>query len=367
VKSIWVICGGVSSEHDISIQSAHNIVTALCLASFQTHVVYINLAGQWHYMSATDFLQDGPKAVILSQRSSILVLRPGHEKVWWCEDKPDLDLNCDCVFPMVHGAQGEDGALQGLFNILDVPFVGSDIVGSAVCMAKHVAKDILRSYHIPVVPGVVLTSQNREQYSYFDLIKQFGAPLFVKSSASGSSIGVSRVTTKDEYDVALDWAFEYDTVVLIEQAVVGREIECSVLGNDLPMVSSPGEIKSHTGFYDFHAKYGGDNKASVVTPATLSNEEVTLIQGIARDAYLKLHCCGLARVDFFLTSDGDVYVNEVNTLPGFTNISMYPKNWEVGGLMPAQLVEKCVEFAFERYASKAKLIRSINGVCKETV
>ena len=161
MKSIWVVCGGVSSEHGISIQSARSVVKALCSANFHAEVVYITLSGQWHHMTAADFLTEGPEAVILNRRSNILVLRPGHHKKWWCEDKPNIELKCDCIFPLVHGSQGEDGTLQGVFNLLDVPFVGSDVIGSAACMAKHVAKDILRSHQISVVPDVVLTSLNR--------------------------------------------------------------------------------------------------------------------------------------------------------------------------------------------------------------
>ena len=217
-------------------------------------------------------------------------------------------LNCSShaiVFPIVHGAQGEDGVLQGFLNILNVPFVGSDVLGASLCMAKHVAKDVLRSHQIPVVPGLTAYSWNRGSLSYSDCVGICGDVLFIKPCASGSSIGVSRVTNSAEFDAAMDAAFRFDDVVLVEKAIEGREIECSILGNNHPEVSCPGEIvlSSEVEFYDYHTKYSDESTAFVQTPASLTDEQAHQIKWLAK-AYQRLCCCGLARVDFFLTPQG---------------------------------------------------------------
>jgi D-alanine-D-alanine ligase len=352
VKTIWVICGGVSPEHDISILSAKNIVKTLLASDYSLGVVYIDRVGRWFYCDAQDFLTTELSILVVHQQLCRLLMTPGSPQTWQCVDRPDIQLHCDVVFPIVHGIQGEDGSLQGLFNVLNIPYVGSDVMASAVCMAKHIAKDVLRSHGLPVVAGAAMRSNDSDTMSFTEASERFGLPLFVKPASSGSSIGVSKVTSVEEYEVAVEKAFSYDLVVLIEKAINGREIECSVKGNEKPQASIPGEIVVHHHFYDFEAKYKDASKASVVTPADLSSFDIARVQALASKAYQLLDCCGLARVDFFISSDNEIFINEVNTLPGFTDISMYPKNWEVSGCPPLELLEQLISLAEERHGKK---------------
>jgi D-alanine-D-alanine ligase len=355
VKSIWVICGGKSSEHDISISSARNVVPALVDAAFSVSVVYIDRLGAWYHLSSECFMQStNLNGIDISQAQRLAVL-PGAVRSFYKLDQPQESLVCDVVFSLVHGGQGEDGDLQGFLNCLSVPFVGSDVLGSSICMAKHVTKALLDSAGIATVPGVVVNRGNYKDYDFDHVCKQLGCEeIFVKPSACGSSIGVTRVRQAADFECAIAEAFCYDTTVLIEKAVVAREIECSVIGNGEARVSLPGEIVMQDNFYDYAAKYI-NNTADVVTPADLNADQVTTIQALAEQVYRTLNCRGLARVDLFLTSDQQLFVNEVNTLPGFTDISMFAKNWSVSGLSFDVLLKHLVDLAMDHYAVKKKM------------
>ena len=231
-------------------------------------------------------------------------------------------------------------------------------------MAKHVAKSVLADAGILTVPGVTLTQATRDQYSFAELQRRLGATLFVKPAASGSSIGVTQVSEADAYSSAITEAFRYDNHVLVEQSVVGREIECSVLGNIEPSTALPGEIIVNEKFYDYSAKYLDAQAALVKTPAELTAELSDKVRSLAQQVFTVLQCKGLARVDFFLTEIGEIFVNEVNTLPGFTDISMYAKNWQVSGVSQQELFEKLIELALSDHAKKKELMRSFLGVAE---
>jgi D-alanine-D-alanine ligase len=259
----------------------------------------------------------------------------------------------DVVFPVLHGPFGEDGTVQGLLKLANLPFVGAGVLGSAVGMDKDVMKRLLRDAEIPV--GKFLVFQRGDTLSYGKIKKQLGLPLFVKPANLGSSVGISKVSKKREFRAAIDEAFRYDNKVIIEEYIDGREIECSVLGNDEPAASLPGEIVVRHDFYSYDAKYIDDQGARLEIPAKLSRSVIRKIRKIAVRAYKALCCEGMARVDFFVQANGRVLVNEINTIPGFTKISMYPKMWEASGLSYPRLIDRLIRLALERARCERRL------------
>ena len=265
----------------------------------------------------------------------------------------DAGRGIDVVFPVLHGPFGEDGTVQGLLRLADVPFVGAGVLGSAVGMDKDVMKRLLRDAGIPV--GKFITLRAGDKLSFKDAKKKLGSPLFVKPANLGSSVGVSKVRTETEFKKAVKEAFQFDTKVIVEEFIEGREIECSVLGNDDPIASVPGEIILHDDFYSYDAKYIDENGASLEIPAKLDAKTRKLVQETAVRTFKALECEGMGRVDSFVTKDGRVVVNEINTIPGFTSISMYPKLWEASGISYSKLVDKLIQLAIERFEKQRKL------------
>ena len=261
----------------------------------------------------------------------------------------------DVIFPIAHGTLGEDGSLQGLLRMGNLPFVGCGVLGSALCMDKDVAKRLLRDAGLPVAPFVTLTRAMRDTVDYAAVKATLGLPMFVKPANQGSSVGVSKVHDAAEFDRAIDVALRFDHKVIIEKAIVGREIECAVLGNDHPRASVCGEIVLNDAFYSYETKYISETGARVQAPADLPEDIHQQIRELAIQAFKVLECNGMARVDVFLTPEGDVVINELNTLPGFTNISMYPKLWEASGLSYKNLISILIELAIEKYQQDKSL------------
>ncbi|VEB69816.1 D-alanine--D-alanine ligase A [Providencia rustigianii] len=261
----------------------------------------------------------------------------------------------DVIFPIVHGNLGEDGSLQGLLRMANLPFVGPGVLGSSACMDKDVTKRLLRDAGLNIAPFITVLKSGREQISYAATVEKLGLPLFIKPANQGSSVGISKVNNESEFYAALDFAFLFDVKVLIESAVKGREIECAVLGNEQPLASPCGEIVLHDSFYAYHTKYIDENGASVVAPADLDEAVSEKIRQIALEAYQALNCSGMSRVDVFLTDTNDVVINEINTLPGFTNISMYPKLWQQGGMTYQELISRLIELGMEKFEQTASL------------
>ena len=265
----------------------------------------------------------------------------------------------DVVFPVLHGPLGEDGTVQGLLELVGLPYVGAGVLGSAVGMDKDVQKRLLRDSGIPVADFFTLrrAQYDRDPDRVASMAAELGFPLFTKPANAGSSVGVRRVASSDELAAAIQHAFAFDHKVLLERSMPGREIECAVLGNDEPIASIPGEvIVSHQdGFYSYEAKYLDENGAGLCIPAELSPDEQHAVQAMAVRAFLALECSGLARVDFFLGRDGGPVVNELNTLPGFTAISMYPKLWAASGVGKTELVTRLIDLALERSRARARL------------
>ncbi len=266
----------------------------------------------------------------------------------------------DVVLPLVHGTNGEDGTLQGLFELSGVPYVGAGVLGSAIGMDKDVAKRLMRDSGVPVVPFFMVRKHEWEaqpEAIYTHSEESFGLPFFVKPANSGSSVGVHKIKSRSDMDTAFRDAFSFDRKVLVERACIGREIECAVMGNEQPKVSVLGEIVPSHEFYDYEAKYVDEKGAELLIPAKLSSETTNYISSMAVKAYRALECEGMARIDFFVTKDSPagVFLNEVNTIPGFTPISMFPRLWEASGVTYAELLEELIALAFQRHAEKDRL------------
>lgn len=363
-KKIGLLFGGRSAEHEVSKLSAANVFRALDPARYDAIPIGVRRDGRWHLcmgnlpLSADtrtlEFTEDAPQIALLPGGGGDLVVLDSTRST------PER-LHLDAVVPVLHGPNGEDGTVQGLLELANVPYVGSGVTGSAVSMDKDVAKRLLRDGGIPVVPFLALTARSR--MTYRAAAEALGTPdLFIKPANMGSSVGVARARSADEFEHACERALRYDGKILVEQSVVGaREIECSVLEYASGEVhASPlGEIvpaDSH-GFYSYDAKYVDAEGALLRIPAQLSQERAEHLRDLAVETFRVLGCEGLARVDFFVDprDEDRLFVNEVNTLPGFTAISMYPKLWEAGGLPQRELMNVLIEHALARHARRNAL------------
>jgi len=359
---VAVLFGGRSAEHEISILSARNIVEALDRDRFEPVLIGIDKDGRWLVQDEAMLLGQSrdPRLVRLNQEMPEASIAPHQSTETTLQVAAGSPLAVDVVFPVLHGPMGEDGSVQGLLTLAGVPFVGAGITGSAVGMDKDVMKRLLAEARIPIVAHRVVRAARfaRAKQAVIDELGELGCPVFAKPANMGSSVGVSRATTPAELAGAIDAALAFDDKVVVEAAVPGlRELECAVLGNDEPMASCVGEIVvSHAdGFYSYDAKYVDEHGAATVIPADISADEARAVQEMAIRTFVALECAGLARVDFFRAASGALYVNEVNTLPGFTNISMYPKLWEASGVPQRELVSRLVDLALERAARRRKL------------
>ncbi len=360
---IGVLYGGRSGEHDVSLCSAASVVSALDKNKYKVTAIGIDRDGKW-------YVQEKPEIVAHKDFGKILSLKKkGKWLVNHFEQKNKLHLYnvknkneevvLDVVFPVLHGTFGEDGTLQGLLELAMVPYVGADVIGSAVGIDKDVAKKLLRQASIPVVPSVTVNKQqwkNNSQNIIQSALDKLGLPLFVKPVCTGSSVGIKKVKEKELLSKAVDFAFQYDIRVMIEKAIDCREIECAVLGNDNPAASVLGEIIPHHEFYSYEAKYLYPNGAALKIPAAIDAPLTDTIRKTAVEGYVALGCSSMARVDFFLDKKtNEFYLNEINTLPGFTSISMYPKLWEATGLKYSDLLDKLIALALERHKKKMEI------------
>jgi len=353
---IGLIFGGKSAEHEVSLQSARNIIEVLDKNKYETVLIGIDKKGLWHLHDQKSFLlnESNPNLIALNkngERISVVPERQANSLV--SLEKKNSVGAIDVVFPILHGPFGEDGSIQGMLKLMDIPYVGSGILGSAVGMDKEITKRLLKEAGIPV--GKFMCLKNPKETTFEKVKKELGLPLFVKPVNMGSSVGVSKVTSKNEFKKALELAFSYDRKVLIEAAIEGREIECAVLGNENPIASVLGEIAVTVDFYSYEAKYIDENGASLIIPASVSHKISEKIQRLAIQTFKVLGLEGMARIDFFLKSNGEVFVNEANTIPGFTKISMYPKLWEKTGISYSKLLDILIKLAIERYKKDKKL------------
>lgn len=356
---VAVLFGGRSGEHEVSLMSARSVLAALNPQKYEAIQVGITHEGAW--MTGENALE-----VFAGNASDALtpVILPGDPTfpgLYAASETGFVKLSdFDVVFPVLHGTYGEDGALQGLLEMADVAYVGAGVTGSAVGMDKGIFKDVMRSHDIPVLDAIVMLRSEIEQ----DLdaaIRRAEAvsayPLFVKPANLGSSVGVSKCHSREELAEGLKDAARYDRRIIVERGLDAREIEISVLGNDAPEASIPGEIIPSDEFYTYEAKYI-DGKSGLNIPAPLPGGQVKALQAYAIRAFRAIDCAGLARVDFLLDKKtGEMYLNEVNTMPGFTEISMYPKLWEASGLPYEALLDKLIALALERKAERDRTER----------
>jgi D-alanine-D-alanine ligase len=353
---VGILFGGKSAEHEVSLQSAKNVFDALDREKYLPLLIGIDKSGKWLLNDESRFLinADDPARIQLNPASDAVVLIPQGGGTIFNLSASAAAQTVDVVFPILHGPFGEDGTVQGLLKLADVPFVGAGVLGSAVGMDKDVMKRLLRDGGIPI--GRFLVLKSHEELPPFALVSErLGLPFFVKPANMGSSVGVNKVRTEAEYRKALEEAFKYDLKAIMEEFIRGRELECSVLGSEELSASLPGEIIAAHEFYSYDAKYLDENGAALEIPARLPADKIREIQELAMETFRVLACEGLARVDFFMKDDGALVVNEINTMPGFTRISMYPKLWEAGGLSYTRLVDTLIELAIRRFNREKKL------------
>ena len=350
-----LIFGGKSPEHEVSIISARNIFNAIDKNKFEVQLIGIAQNGKW-YLETEENLQD--KNCVIGKSGVQLAVVFGNETHKFLRlDNHKYIENIKVVFPITHGPNGEDGTLQGILTQLDLPFVGPSVLGSAVAMDKDFTKKILRDAGIGHAKGLTFYKHERHTISFKDVQHQLGNLLFIKPCNMGSSVGVNKATNEEDFNAAIDEAFKFDTKILIEKAVIGRELECAVLGNEQIEISTFGEVIMQDGIYDFENKYINDNAKIVIPAENISDDQMQKLQSTAKKAYQALGLEGMSRVDVFLTEDDEVFINEPNTLPGFTSISMYPKLWEASGLKYADLIEKLLQLAIDRHKKEQKLQR----------
>lgn len=359
---VGVIFGGKSAEHEVSLQSAKNIVDAIDKEKFEVTLLGIDKQGKWYINDASSYLlnAENPALISLNHSNKNVALILGQESQQLiAADNAAALAQLDVIFPIVHGTLGEDGSLQGLLRMANIPFVGSGVVGSAVSMDKDITKRLLRDAGLNIAPFITLTRGNKDSYCFEKITEKLGLPLFIKPANQGSSVGVSKVRNAAEYEQAVALAFNFDHKVLVESAIVGREIECAVMGNDNPQASLCGEVVISDEFYSYDTKYINETGAQVIIPAAIDSAASDNIRTVALAAFRALECCGMARVDVFLTPDNHVIINEINTLPGFTNISMYPKLWRATGVGSTELITTLIELALERHQQDKSLKSSI--------
>lgn len=353
---VALLFGGKSAEHEIALISARNIFQAMDRRKYDVVAVAIDKQGRWRIDEQARLLgADAPASVDSQNTKEIAAIQPGNAAAPIVRAGGSGLGTVDVAFPVLHGPFGEDGTVQGLLKLAGVPFVGAGVLGSAVGMDKDVMKRLLRDARIPIADFVVFQRPDRDAIRFGKIKKALGLPLFVKPANLGSSVGISKVTRIKEFHAAVKKAFRYDNKIIIEEGIAGREIECSVLGNEKPIASLPGEIVVQHDFYSYDAKYLDDSGARLEIPAKLPATIVKKIQRLAVKTYRVLCCEGMARVDFFLRPNGQVVVNEINTIPGFTNISMYPKMWQASGLSYPRLIDRLIDLALERARQEHRL------------
>jgi D-alanine-D-alanine ligase len=350
---VGVLFGGRSGEHEVSLASAASVIRGLDADKYEAVPIGITKEGHWLIVAGAqkmlpEVLKSGQRVMMTADASDAVLVRL---------DGSGGGQRLDVVFPVMHGTFGEDGTIQGLLELAGLPFVGAGVLGSAIGMDKDVSKRLLQVAKIPVVPWITVQRADweRDPKAIRTAIeKKFKYPLFVKPATLGSSVGMTKVHSRAELGPALDLAAEFAMKILAEKCMIAREIEASVLGNHDPQASIPGEVVPHREFYDYAAKYLEEG-TQLLIPAKLKPAQAKKIQKYAIDAFRALELSGMARVDFFVEKKGGkIYLNEVNTIPGFTSISMYPKMWEASGIPFRELIDKLIELALEQHAEKAR-------------
>lgn len=356
-KTVAILYGGRSVEHGVSVNSARNIFEFINRDLYDPLAIGISRSGQW-------FLTPGILKDIEQGKALGLILDP-HRPGFFLLSSGDR-FKADIIFPVLHGTDGEDGSIQGMIKALDMPMVGTGVLGSSISMNKIVAKRLLQEAGVPVNKFMTFTYADKDTMSYQAIAKQLGNVFMVKAASLGSSVGVSKVKDEEEFAKAVEDSFSFDNEVLAEEFIKGREIECAILGNSPPEASLPGEviISAKYDFYTFDAKYVDGDAVKIEVPAKLEKEQIAEIQKVSLDAFAVLHCEDFARVDLFLADSGKVYVNEINTIPGFTNSSMYPSMWKERGVSFTDLISRLLLLSLDRHKAGKRIGREFTSALK---
>lgn len=356
-KKVAILYGGRSVEHGVSVNSARNIFEYIDKDLYEPLPIGISKSGQWFLTSgiSKDIEQGKAVGLILdAQKPGFTLLSSGDR------------IKADIIFPVLHGTDGEDGSIQGLIKAMDIPMVGTGVLGSSMSMNKIVAKRLLKEAGLPVTKFLTFHYSEKGRIDMNSISKEIGLPFMIKSASLGSSVGVSKVKDQQSFEHAVDEAFRFDDYMIAEEFIVGREIECAILGNYPPEASNPGEItiSDKYEFYTFDAKYVDPDAVKIDVPAKLNPADAEKIREVSVAAYKVLYCEDFSRVDLFLTKDGRIYINEINTIPGFTNSSMYPMMWKERGLSFSELITKLLTLAAERYDRGKRIERDFNSALK---
>ncbi|MBN2214019.1 MAG: D-alanine--D-alanine ligase [Bacteroidales bacterium] len=359
---VAVVFGGRSAEHEISLQSAKNVIDALDRKKYEPILIGIDRDGRWFLNENSLKLlnADDPKLIQLAVGDHEVALTPTGKSSQLISLSRNTSLSgIDVIFPVLHGPYGEDGTIQGLSKLANIPCVGAGILGSAVGMDKDVMKRLLRDAGIPTARFITITGKNQKIYPYDSIRSLISPVVFVKPANLGSSVGISKAGDEASYNKAVSEAFKFDLKIIVEEEIKGREIECAILGNDDPKASALGEIIPQEEFYSYSAKYLNEKGALLEIPAKVSHHVEERMKRLAAEAFRVLECTGMARVDMFLAANDNIYINEINTIPGFTRISMYPKLWEYSGISYGDLIDRLISLAMEDFEQRNQLQTSM--------
>lgn len=354
---VAILCGGRSGEHEISLLSAKSVLSAIDRKKFDIELIGIRKDGGWYLLNEKDYLQnpDDPEKIALKNTGDEILISPIPGKGQF--QTKNRTIVVDAVFPVLHGTYGEDGTLQGMLEMLDLAYVGADYLGSAVAMDKDMAKRLFRDAGLPIADYLVFYREDTNPAkAILDVEARLKYPVFVKPANLGSSVGIAKASNKKELEAAMIDAWRYDIKILIEQGINAREIECALLGNHHVEASELGEIIPRHEFYSYEAKYLDPEGAKLIVGADLPTDVKTKVQEIAKKAFRAIGCEGMSRADFFVEKGTNkIFINELNTIPGFTKISMYPKLWEKSGVDYTDLITKLIELAMDRHEIKKGL------------
>ncbi|KOS63342.1 D-alanine--D-alanine ligase [Lysinibacillus agricola] len=352
-KRIGLLYGGKSAEHEVSLSTARAVTGALNFEEYEVYPIFITPEGEWRRgellkkpASTIEELQFGDDVTILENNITDFLI-----------DNNGKAIQFDVIFPLLHGTNGEDGTVQGLLEVLNLPYVGNGVLASSAGMDKVIMKQLFEIAGLPQVPYTYFIRSdwaNEQEAIIARCEEKLDWPMFVKPANLGSSVGINKATNRDELVKAIEIALQYDRKIVVEQGIVAREVELAVLGNDFPEVSVPGEIKPVTEFYDYDSKYK-DGSTALIIPAELPVNTVSGLQDLAKRAFKAIDGSGLVRADFFVTADNSIYINEVNTMPGFTPVSMYPLLWQHTNVSYPELIDRLITLAIERFEEKQQL------------
>ncbi|TDL30487.1 D-alanine--D-alanine ligase [Jeotgalibacillus sp. S-D1] len=351
---LCLLFGGKSAEHEVSLQTAKAVIKALDMTKFEIDPVFISPEGDWRKGMPLEGPVEEVAALQFDAGQSVSATEGLQSTAIAAQDSAG---SYDIIFPLLHGPNGEDGTVQGLLEVLNLPYVGNGVLASSAGMDKVIMKNLFKEAGLPQVNYVSFirsTWENDRDAAYQKVEKDIDYPCFIKPANLGSSVGISKCSNRQELETGFEEAFLYDRKIIVEQGVKAREIEVGVLGNDYPEMSVPGEIVAKKDFYDYKAKYV-DGDSVMIIPAELPEGVAEKLQNMAKTAFQAVDCSGLVRADFFLTDNNEIFINEINTMPGFTPYSMFPLLWENTGVSYSELIEKLVALGIERHAEKQKL------------